>query len=704
MSPYSYRRLLEGADYIRLLWLMPLEIESIERTEVQCKLFDYPLQDTRKGTHQYEALSYTWGGKEKPCSILIDEKDFGVTTNLYAALLRLRHRSLARILWVDAICINQEHSEEQAQQVRLMAMIYSKAYCVLVWLGETTDNVDGALEDIQRVAYEQSTEGLDEKVNEKAIFHLLQRQWFQRIWVREKTFYLNSKTTLTQFFQVLQEVAAARNVVIQCGLTEIDGYAFCQGLKSLRTSQRLSYKASPRLQSLPSLTHLIEQAGLRPKYTSSSQETYSLKISSLAQLVDIFHTREASDPRDRVYALLGMSSDDPIKAGLQPDYTILWEELFERLVRFILGTAVFVKAIGAKAVIKSKGCILGQVSAVGTNNGQSVQITSTNTAWTSRNWSLQVSAKSVLKGDVVCLLKGALKPVIIRLCGDHYAVVVISASPENQSGSFGLPEVLKSRLNFSRDLLLAWDWDFPPDNSRDQKSIGTWRKNIQVHQDLKAELGDHLDKAISIWNVALVLGDLKEYGKAEEKLREAIKCYEIANRKETKYLPKGQYGLTPLSWVAGNGYDLAVKMLLTKDGLDPDLQDSQYSRTPLSWAAEGGHEIVVKLLLQTGKVKVSTKDSLGRTPLLEAAYGGHEAIVKLLLETGEVKVDSRDNNGRTPLLEAATRGHLDVVERLLQDKADVNATAAFDGRTALQAAAGGGHLAIENLLRNAGAM
>ena len=41
-----------------------------------------------------------------------------------------------------------------------------------------------------------------------------------------------------------------------------------------------------------------------------------------------------------------------------------------------------------------------------------------------------------------------------------------------------------------------------------------------------------------------------------------------------------------------------VKLLLAKDGIDPDLKDSQYGQTPLSWAAQNGHEAVVKLLSQ----------------------------------------------------------------------------------------------------------
>jgi hypothetical protein len=36
------------------------------------------------------------------------------------------------------------------------------------------------------------------------------------------------------------------------------------------------------------------------------------------------------------------------------------------------------------------------------------------------------------------------------------------------------------------------------------------------------------DQATKTWNVALILGDLEEYEKAEKRLREVIKGYEIA--------------------------------------------------------------------------------------------------------------------------------------------------------------------------------
>jgi hypothetical protein len=78
----------------------------------------------------------------------------------------------------------------------------------------------------------------------------------------------------------------------------------------------------------------------------------------------MFHTRQASNPRDKVYALLGMSSNDPSKADLQPDYKISFEELFQQLVKFILGKDISVETSSQRAVIKSKGSILGQVSSV----------------------------------------------------------------------------------------------------------------------------------------------------------------------------------------------------------------------------------------------------------------------------------------------------------------------------------------------------
>jgi hypothetical protein len=280
---------------------------------------------------------------------------------------------------------------------------------------------------------------------------------------------------------------------MMCGSIEIDGYVFCLGLKSLR----LSYTASPELQTLPSVIYLIERAGLRSKYT----KTFSLNIRWLAGLIDMFHTRKASEVHDKVYALLGMSSDDPNKAGLRPDYEISWKELFQKLVKFVLGKDISVETSDCtqRAVIKSKGYILGQVSSVRSDDRQNVNLifTSKNSAWClgdKMEWTLQASARSIREHDIICLLQGASKPTIIRLCKDHFDIVVIAVTPLKKSRSFKQRELSKSKTFLPRDFLLVWDWEQLLEESKDREESNNWVS---------------LDKATRIWNVALILGDLK---------------------------------------------------------------------------------------------------------------------------------------------------------------------------------------------------
>lgn len=178
MSHVPYSLPLRGPDSIRLLRLIP---DKDEVAPIQCQLFNYSLQETGKGTHLYEALSYVWGPPDKVLPIYVAEHRFNVTENLYAVLLRLRDRSFERIIWVDAICINQADVKEKERQIQSMAKIYSQANRVIVWLGEAKDDSDQAFEAIRSVAEDEST---NVSTNQhKAVLALLQRSWFGRIWV-----------------------------------------------------------------------------------------------------------------------------------------------------------------------------------------------------------------------------------------------------------------------------------------------------------------------------------------------------------------------------------------------------------------------------------------------------------------------------------------------------------------------------------------
>jgi hypothetical protein len=195
MSSYQYPSRPLGGHNIRLLCLLPNEDEAVP---LQCALRNYPLPKSDTRTHLYEALSYVWGDSRKTQPICVDGHQFPVTVNLRAALKCLRGRFLERIIWVDAVCINQENLEEREQQVQLMAKIYSKAHRVIVWLGGETVDTKGALEDIRLVANEELTERSKKEINQQAILNLLQQPWFQRIWVREQALNYSCQTTLTK--------------------------------------------------------------------------------------------------------------------------------------------------------------------------------------------------------------------------------------------------------------------------------------------------------------------------------------------------------------------------------------------------------------------------------------------------------------------------------------------------------------------------
>lgn len=151
---------------------------------IQCQLFNYPLPEMGVTSCLYEALSYVWGDSKKPHIISIDGYDLRVTANLYEALLRLQDQLIERILWIDAICIDQDKKEERAKQVQLMAKIYCNANRVIVWLGEGQADGDRALDVIRVAADRETTKFLNHQTNQQEVLDLLRRPWFQRIWVR----------------------------------------------------------------------------------------------------------------------------------------------------------------------------------------------------------------------------------------------------------------------------------------------------------------------------------------------------------------------------------------------------------------------------------------------------------------------------------------------------------------------------------------
>lgn len=178
MPSDHYSPLPEGS--VRLLRLLPHPDQS---SRIECDLSVYNLLDSETA-HPFDALSYAWGSADSSKSIWINDREYIVWANLHAALLHLRDCFVDRNVWVDAICIDQKNTTEKSQQVQSMAKIYAKASCVIVWLGEAAATSNQALEDI-RMSSSQISTAMD-KTNKRAILDLIERPWFQRIWVRRR--------------------------------------------------------------------------------------------------------------------------------------------------------------------------------------------------------------------------------------------------------------------------------------------------------------------------------------------------------------------------------------------------------------------------------------------------------------------------------------------------------------------------------------
>lgn len=140
-----YKTLAEPVD-IRLLRLQPGDIGSSIFIELDhVSLTDKPI---------YEALSYTWDLDDQPevatYSVNLSGASYSVAANLFDALNRPRKKDECRILWIDAICINQNDYMEKGWQVQMMDRVYSAASRVIVWLGGEEPDTNLAFGLLQR--------------------------------------------------------------------------------------------------------------------------------------------------------------------------------------------------------------------------------------------------------------------------------------------------------------------------------------------------------------------------------------------------------------------------------------------------------------------------------------------------------------------------------------------------------------------------
>ncbi|KAF2132408.1 hypothetical protein P153DRAFT_285074, partial [Dothidotthia symphoricarpi CBS 119687] len=127
---FIYSSQLSGRN-IRIIELLPGEPGD----QLACNVAEASLDDPPS----YEAISYVWGDPSVKEPVQCNGCVVFVTVSLTQALRRIRHPKASRLVWADAIALNQDDETEKNHQVRLMGEVYSRAAKVIIWLGPDDD-------------------------------------------------------------------------------------------------------------------------------------------------------------------------------------------------------------------------------------------------------------------------------------------------------------------------------------------------------------------------------------------------------------------------------------------------------------------------------------------------------------------------------------------------------------------------------------
>lgn len=343
-----YKSLDPSSRQIRLLHVSCSEFDD-DFAPVVCSLVTASLDDT---SLKYIALSYVWGLETSQTPLLVNGIDFKATANLFDFLVRYRKISyvvpqweLASLpMWIDAVCINQDDVPERNSQVQMMGSIYRSATKTISWLGPDDGGSETAVK-ILRNIFPRVNESIrrgdllawlnpdqadlwqkNGQRTDRSTFtsgnnfwdcckELLSRAYFSRSWIT-------------------QELVLSRNVVVLCGqqtlplialwviwewLLRIEGL-LCPARVDPGLWSLLSSREGRRLLGWGALNKLPNLMELMRGSKDAPEQDLALIWHEL-----VLHTRilQATDPRDKLYSVLGM-----LDRKFKPDYSASIEDVF----------------------------------------------------------------------------------------------------------------------------------------------------------------------------------------------------------------------------------------------------------------------------------------------------------------------------------------------------------------------------------------
>ena len=516
MTSFEYKPISLKGPAFRLLRVL----KGRDDDPLRCQLFESKIPSS-EDISDYAALSYTWGSTSRPCDIIINDCKMTVTKNVYLALRDLRYREKDRVLWVDAISINQSDKNEQGQQVQQMGSIYSKAERVIIWLGEAlydTDYVMYYMKQLEEESVKYASDDQDgQEISDKqwvdiwsvvvrdlspdqiallveGLQSLLHRSWFKRVWI-------------------IQETGNARAANIVCGGKSVSASIFAR---------------MPSLLGITPDLHCQSIIDIMPGPLRES--SWWVEKRDLRTMLDKFRNSEATDSRDKIFALLGISSDIHGNNILKADYGKNLQDVVFDTISFLLN----LKALDIPRFFDwTTSDLFGNLDILANEVLKCAMDTR-------KEWVAQEGFEAVVK---LLLENGAQ----LEKAEDAWG-----RTPLLWAAANGHEAVMKLLLEKGAQLETRSDAGRTP-------LMGAAENGHEATVKLLLEKGAQLEAKSRYGRTPLSW--------AAGEGHEAV--VKLLLEKGAQLETKDKYGQTPLSWAMQNGHEAIVKLLLEKGAMKP---------------------------------------------------------------------------------------------------------------------------------------
>ncbi|CAG8947767.1 unnamed protein product [Penicillium salamii] len=317
---FEYERLPpEGSAAFRLLTLLP----GKDFEQIRCELTVATIHDA-----EYEALSYFWGTDGALPTIMCNGARMNVSRNLKRALKDLRYADRPRVLWADAICINQRDLIEKENQVNQMGEIYrhAKRTVIHMHMGFQVIGVERpfpVLQQLQRLNHYVCAGKIDlttivdaasmklkgykgiipTLVMLEQIDPLTWHSYFKRMWI-------------------VQEVALAKQVSVSYQGYEFEWNFFKEAML-MRAIILLEANSGASPASLFDV-FVLQLIAMRENF----QRNFTSRQFNLLSLLNFTRVFSSSNPLDKVYGVFGLTSSNLEELNLRADYTRSAEDLY----------------------------------------------------------------------------------------------------------------------------------------------------------------------------------------------------------------------------------------------------------------------------------------------------------------------------------------------------------------------------------------